>query len=103
MAGNANSGRKDKLWRDALMVAVKRSDTEGRVMLAKIAQKVVEAACEGDMQAIKEIGDRIDGKAPQSLDVTTRHEQSISELSDAELERIIAEKAKGVQPPRHTH
>lgn len=90
MAGNANSGRKDKLWRDALMVAVKRSDTEGRVMLAKIAQKVVEAACEGDMQAIKEIGDRIDGKAPQSLDVTTRHEQSISELSDAELAAIIS-------------
>ena len=88
-----NGGRKDKLWRDALMVAIKRTDSEGRVMLAKIAQKVVEAACEGDMAAIKEIGDRIDGKAPQSLDVTTRHEQPVTEWTDADLERVIADRS----------
>ena len=85
-----NGGKKDKLWRDALMVAIKRTDSEGRVMLAKIAQKVVEAAVEGDMSAIKEIGDRIDGKAPQSLDVKTTRELSISELTDADLAAIIA-------------
>jgi len=59
-------------------------------MLAKIAQKCVEAAVEGDMQAIKEIGDRIDGKAPQSLDVTTTHERAVSELTDAELAAIVS-------------
>lgn len=88
-----NGGKKDKLWRDALMVAIKRTDSEGRVMLAKIAQKVVEAAVEGDMSAIKEIGDRIDGKAPQSLDVTTRHEQPVTEWTDADLERVIADRS----------
>lgn len=92
---NNVGGRKDKHWRDALMVAIKRTDPDGRTVLSKIAQKVVEAAMEGDMQAIKEIGDRIDGKAPQSLDVTTRHEQPINELSDAELSALIATRRAG--------
>lgn len=90
-----NGGKKDKLWRDALMVAIKRTDSEGRVMLAKIAQKVVEAACEGDMAAIKEIGDRIDGKAPQSLDVTNTYERPIESLTDAELAAFIARRSTG--------
>jgi len=84
-------GRKsDKRWRDALILATTRTDAEGRTMLAKIAQKCVEAAVEGDMQAIKETGDRIDGKAPQSLDVTTTHERAVSELTDAELAAIVS-------------
>ena len=46
-------GRKsDKRWRDALILATTRTDDEGRTMLAKIAQRCVEAAVEGDMQAI---------------------------------------------------
>ena len=87
----AGPGRKsDKRWRDALILATTRTDAEGSTMLAKIAQKCVEAAMEGDMSAIKEIGDRIDGKAPQSLDVKTTRELSISELTDADLAAIIA-------------
>lgn len=77
------------------MVAIKRTDAEGRTVLAKIAQKVVEAAMEGDMQAIKEIGDRIDGKAPQSLDVTTHNERAIEDLTDSELAAFIARRSSG--------
>lgn len=95
-ATNHKGGRKsDKLWRDALIVAAKRTDEDGRVYLAKIAEKCVEAAASGDISAMKEIGDRIDGKAPQSVDVTTRHEQSITEWSDTDLERLIAERSTG--------
>lgn len=91
VAINNNGGRKsDKLWRDALMVAVKRTDVDGRVLLAKIAEKCVLAAADGDLSAMKEIGDRLDGKAPQSLDVTTTHERSIGELNAAELSAEIA-------------
>lgn len=87
----SGAGRKsDKRWRDALIIAAMRTDAEGQTYLARIAKKCVEAAAEGDMQAIKEIGDRIDGKAPQSLDVTTTHERAASELTDAELTAIIA-------------
>lgn len=97
-ATNHKGGRKsDKLWRDALIVAAKRSDTDGRVYLAKIAEKCVEAAIGGDISAMKEIGDRIDGKAPQSLDVTSRQEHSVIDLSDAQLEMIIAEKNQAVR------
>jgi len=102
MAGNSNSGqRKDKLIRDALMVAVNRvqeGDPQGRKKLAIAAAAVVEKAVEGDLAAFKEIADRIDGKAPQSVDVTTRHEQPIFELTDAELEKIIAEKNQALRP-----
>ena len=89
-------GRKsDKRWRDALILATTRTDDEGRTMLAKIAQRCVEAAIEGDMQAIKEIGDRIDGKAPQSLDVTTHNERPIEDLTDSELAAFIARRSSG--------
>lgn len=102
MAGNSNSGqRKDKLIRDALMLAVNRvqeGDPQGRKKLAIAAAAVVEKAVEGDLAAFKEIADRIDGKAPQSVDVTTRHEQPIFELTDAELEKIIAEKNQALRP-----
>ena len=92
----SGAGRKsDKRWRDALIIAAMRTDAEGQTYLARIAKKCVEAAAEGDMQAIKEIGDRIDGKAPQSLDVTTTHERAVSELTDAELAAIISSRASG--------
>ena len=97
MAGNANSGqRKDKLVRDALMLAVSRiqeGDPEGRKKLAIAAAAVVEKAVEGDLQAFKEIADRIDGRAPQSVDVTTRHEQPVTEWTDHDLARIIADRS----------
>lgn len=70
MAGNANSGRKvDKLWGDALRVAVMREHEDGRTRLAHIAEQTAIAAMGGDMQAIREIGDRLDGKAPQALEM----------------------------------
>jgi hypothetical protein len=57
--------------RDALMVALKREakDHNGKktTKLALIAGKLVDLAVAGDVQAIKEISDRVDGKAPQSI------------------------------------
>lgn len=71
MAGNANSGRKlDKLWGDALRVAVLRPAEDGRQRLAHIAEQTALAAMGGDMQAIREIGDRLDGKPAQAVEAT---------------------------------
>lgn len=36
--------------------------------MTRIAEKVVQMALEGDMQAIKEIGDRMDGKPTQQVE-----------------------------------
>jgi hypothetical protein len=69
MAGNANSGSKnDKLIREALMVAAKRvhkGDPEGRIKLALAAEKVVEAAVEGDLASFQEMANRLDGRATE--------------------------------------
>ena len=93
MAGNANSGSKrDKLIREALMVAAKRvdeSDPQSRTYLAIAAEKVVIAAADGDLAAFKELADRIDGKAIQQMDVTTTHERPASEWTESELDAAI--------------
>lgn len=60
-----NGGKKDKLWRDALMVAIKRPGEDGRPLLTAIAERCALAAADGDIQAMREIGDRIDGKATE--------------------------------------
>lgn len=57
--------------RDAIMIALNREaqDADGKPTrkLNLIAEKLVDLAIEGDMQAIKEIADRTDGKAVQTL------------------------------------
>lgn len=67
-------GKPDKLIRDALMVALNREarDAEGRPTrkLALIAEKLVEKAISGDVPAIKEIADRVDGRPAQALQVS---------------------------------
>ena len=60
--------KSDKHWADAVKRAVHR-ESAGRgspKWLDVIANRVVEAAAGGDIQAIKEIGDRLDGKPTQT-------------------------------------
>lgn len=59
--GNSNAV-KGKMWSDAVRKAIKQGKK-----LDKIAEKLIGMALEGDMQAIKEIGDRLDGKATQAI------------------------------------
>jgi ribosomal protein L17 len=68
MAGNVNSGkRKDKQFHTALsMVLAKLATTEGRG-LNRIAEKLIQMAEDGDIQAIKEVADRLDGKPAQAI------------------------------------
>lgn len=65
--------KSDKEWRAALRIAVSREGdgTDGKPTkkLALIADKVVDLAVGGDVQAIKEIGDRLDGRPKQSVDM----------------------------------
>ena len=54
-----------------------------------LAEKLLERADEGDMTALKELGDRIDGKPSQAinLDASLNHSGSIERI-----ERIIVDK-----------
>jgi hypothetical protein len=65
--------RKAKDWENALRRALDRYE-KGEIVsgmaLAKIAEKVVEKALEGDTKAIEEIANRLDGKPSQSTEVS---------------------------------
>lgn len=62
--GNQNA-YKNKPWADALRRAMVRYDGGKENALNLIADQTVKAAVSGDQWAIKEIGERMDGKAPQ--------------------------------------
>ena len=66
--GNTNAS-KTKLWGDTIRHAIVQADAE---KLRKLADKLIENALSGDMQALKEIGDRLDGKSVQSIDAKVR-------------------------------
>lgn len=61
--------KSDKLWRNALMLAVNRAVEKGKPTkrLAMIADVCTARALSGDMAAIKEIGDRLDGRPHQPI------------------------------------
>jgi hypothetical protein len=65
--------RKAKDWENALRRALDRYE-KGEIVsgmaLAKIAEKVVEKALEGDTKAIEEIANRLDGKPAQSTELS---------------------------------
>ena len=65
MKGNDNA-RKGKLFYDQLRKVLVQEDS---LKLRKIAEKLVQAAEEGEAWAVKEIMDRVDGKAHQSTSI----------------------------------
>ena len=73
--GNQNA-RKGTEWKEAIVYALKnyQDDNVGRGgALKAIAKKMIHQAIEGDQVARKEIGERLDGKAVQALDVDSKH------------------------------
>lgn len=87
---NPGGRPKSKPWTDALMLAASRKDGD-TTKLHKIAAKTVEMALGGDMAAIKEFGDRIEGKPAQTTDLNVNdNKRSLAEFSREELFRIIS-------------
>lgn len=65
--GNTNAV-KSKPWQGALKRALARAGAgEIDTGLNAIAEKVVEAAMDGDRDAWREIAERLDGKTPQAI------------------------------------
>lgn len=62
--GNRNS-EKGKIVRSLI-----KQRLAERAMLAVIVDAMIDKAADGDLSAAKEIFDRIDGKAPQSLELS---------------------------------
>ncbi len=77
MAARKNPGGgkgQDKIWSDALRRAVMReSDSDkAKKRIEVMADKCARMAENGDMAAMKEIGDRLDGKSPQYSEIAGR-------------------------------
>ena len=72
------SVNREKPFNDALRIAL-RGDPH---RLRRIADKLATLAEEGELGAIREVADRLDGKTAQVID---RRDVAIEELSDAEL------------------
>lgn len=62
--GNQNARKENRLWGETLRRAVVQNDAQ---KLRAIADKLVEMAEGGDVTAMRELGDRLDGKPAQQL------------------------------------
>ena len=58
-------GRKPVLFHDALRMEI--NDAKDGKALRVIARALLEKAGSGDVQAIRELADRLDGKVPQAV------------------------------------
>ncbi len=90
-SGNPGGRPKQRKFREALSLALSENDQKtGQPKLRRIADKLVEAAMQGESWAIREVADRTDGKAVQAVELESDHKQHINEYSDEELLAIIA-------------
>jgi len=89
-AGNQNAS-KGRIWREAIRKAVLRDNPP---KIHALADKIVEKALDGDVAAMKEIGDRLDGKSTQAIDYTGNGSMIPSGIQvvfvqPAQLERVV--------------
>ena len=67
--GNTNAVKRP--WGEAIRQALDQRHPEGRMAaMVEIANKLLDAGAAGDVSAIKELGDRLDGKPHQSIDAS---------------------------------
>lgn len=105
VSANPGGRRKTKLFHTALLQQIKEAGDDMK-RLRKIAEQLLQLAEAGDLNAIKEVADRLDGKVPaeNTLNVNTEM-RPLAEMNGTELlertadalERIdrIAERIKG--------
>lgn len=65
--GNQNATADKRLWASTLRRALLADDAK---KLRSLAEKLIARAEEGDTAALKEIGDRIDGKPKQQTEIS---------------------------------
>lgn len=70
MAGSPIKHERNRVWREAIIRALeKRAGGDADVIsaLEPIAEKLVAQALAGEISHVKELGDRLDGKAAQQV------------------------------------
>lgn len=95
-SGNPGGRPKEKPWREAIQRAVRRHNEGDLQALDRAADKLVLSAIAGDMAAIKEMGDRLDGKPPQQQ-IHTGDEDG-GPVRIEKVERVIVDPANPDSP-----
>lgn len=75
----------EKTFANMLRVALKAAHAEGGDKLRIIADQLVEKAMGGDLQAVKEIADRLDGKPSQQVELIGDPDSPITTITRIEL------------------
>lgn len=79
--GNQNA-KQGAEWRSAIKRALSRRSGENwRKGLDEVADKYVQAAANGDPWAMKDLGDRLDGKPSQSVDLDIQGEVGVRSVT----------------------
>ena len=65
--GNTNGRKENRLWGETIRRAVAQNDAQ---KLRALADKLIDLAAAGDVAALREVGDRLDGKPAQQLQHT---------------------------------
>ena len=81
--GNTNAS-KNRPWAAAINRALAQGDAN---RLRGLAEKLIDKALEGDMAALKELGDRVDGKSLATIEYTG--ELQVTDLTDSQLDQRL--------------
>lgn len=93
MAGNSNSGRRERYFLSALLMELKAAGKD-MPQLRSIARQLISQAEQGDLQAINVFLDRLDGKPMQAVEHSGHMEVRTDKLSDAVLEEIASQQVR---------
>jgi hypothetical protein len=73
--GHTNSSKNNRIWGNIIKKYAVQEDYK---RLHAMAEKLYEKAAEGDLAAIKEVGDRLDGRPTQQIDQITEHSGEVT-------------------------
>ena len=85
--GNTNAARGAE-WREAVTRAIHRGKS-----LDRLADVLVAKALDGDMVALREIGDRLDGKPKQQVEMTVQDAQPTGPNANTLSQRLASQLA----------
>lgn len=87
---NPRGQQRDKPFRDALRMEIADAGEDFKA-LRRVASALLAKAGEGDVQAIREVADRLDGKPVQSVEVGQPGD--FERMNDDELRSFITSRA----------
>lgn len=98
VSGNPGGRPQRKDWAEALRIVGNEKGLDGKRKLRLLAEKVYDLALAGDMEAVKEIGNRRDGRPKQEGELNVNHGWTAAfaaALRSANEPQAITDRSKG--------